>query len=528
MRSRSEASKKKAKPQKSDRKRRQEEEEANAVSQREYLIDVPNDPANEQMVLAAMMADTETCDRLLPLIPTEAMYAEEHRIIIEGLREMRRKKLTFDPVILARLAPDADIRILEQLPAARPDVPTEIDHFVTTLLWDFRRAQSARGPGAAYLDALQDPTVEPARMRAIARLVGESFEGDVGRGRYLRDSKEVIRQMMVRLRSRIAGEAYFPYGIDGLDRYENDTVRLRPGASPGTMTLVSALSGSGKSTFISHLAIGLAKQKRKVLFGAWEENAPTTMESLTTLYLGWSRSRVLDAKSNRLRTEGGDDWAPMTHEDEVEFEEAAHELAPYIRFFDNPFQRNSTSRGSEPTNDEHLDIIQEHIEESVTDVFIADLLARAMVDDRPSAEKHFLYRTVAILEETKVHGLFAHQQRAKDIEARVSKAPTREGIIGSGAWLDTPWTILAPHIPAKWKNVTDNTFELHILKQRNGPWPIGIEFEWVPDTGQISGGRSFNTKITGETSDPAFGDGKMGGVKKSTANWANRGKKRGR
>lgn len=523
MRTRSEALKKKAKPQKSDRKRRQEEEEEK-VSQREYLIDVPNDPANEQMVLAAMMADTETCDRLLPIIPTEAMYAEEHRIILEGLREMRRKKLTFDPVILARIAPDADIRILEQLPAARPDVPTEIDHFVTTLLWDFRRAQSARGPGAAYLDALQDPTVEPARMRAIARLVGESFEGDVGRGRHLRDTKEVIRQMMAKLRQRIAGEAYYPFGIYGLDRYEDETVRLRPGANPGTITLVSALSGSGKSTFISHLAINQAAQKRKVLFGAWEENAPTTMESLTTLKLGWSRSRVLDAKSNRLRTEGDDDWAPMTHEDEVEFEEAAHELAPYIRFFDNPFQRNAMRGDHEPTNDDHLDIIQEHLEESVCDVFIADLLARAMVDDRPSAEKHFLYRTMAILEETKVHGLFAHQQRAKDIETRANKTPTREGIIGSGAWLDTPTTVLAPHIPAKWKNVPDNTFEVHVLKQRNGPWPIGIEFGWNPDTGQITGGRSFNTKTVGETSDPAFGEGKVG-VKKKPSNWGSKGKR---
>lgn len=473
--------------------------------QREFQIDVPNDPVNEQVVLASMMVDTVTCDRLLPMFPAEAFYAEEHRIIREGLAEMRRKKLTFDPATLARIAPDADMRILEQLPSARPDVPDNLDFHVDTLLWDYRRAQATRGPIATLLEVIQNPKEDPARVRAVARLVGECFEGDHGRARFLRDPKEIVRQMMTRLRSRVEGEAYYPFGIPGLDRYEDGTVRLRPGAGPGSLTLVTALSGSGKSTFVAHLALQLARQRRKVLFGAWEENAPTTLESLTTLALGWSRSRILDGKSNRLRTEGGDDWEPMTHEELVAFEEMAHKISPWIEFFDNPFQRNATRTDREPTNDDHLDLIQEHIEESTCDVFIADLLARSMVDDRPSAEKHFLYRFVAILEECRVHGIAAHQQRAKDIETRVNKAPTREGIIGSGAWLDTAWTVLAPHLPAKWKNVPDNTFEMHILKQRNGPWPIGIEFDWDPDTGQISGGRSFNTKTTGETSGPEVG-----------------------
>ncbi len=490
MRRRSEA---KSKPQK-----REDE------PQREYTIDVPNDPVNEMVVLAAMMVDTETCDRLLPMLPAEAFYADEHRIIREGLAEMRRKKLTFDPATLARIAPDADLRTLENLPNARPDVPPNLDHHVETLLWDWRRAQATRGPIATLLDVIQNPKEDPARVRAVARTVGECFEGDVGRGRFLRDPKEVVRQMIRRLKDRIEGDAYFPYGISGLDKYEDDEIRLRPGASPGTMTLITALSGSGKSTLMSHLALQLGRQRRRVLFGAWEENAPTTMESLTTLALGWSRSRILDGKSNTLRTEGDDDWAPMTHDDLVLFEDTAHKISKWVTFFDNPFQRNKARLDREPTNDDHLDIIQEHIEESACDVFFADLLARSMVDDRPSAEKHFLYRMLAINEETKCHTIAAHQQRAKDIETRVDKRPTREGIIGSGAWLDTFWTVIAPHIPAKWKNVPDNTFEAYILKQRNGPWPIGIEFGWDPDTGQISGGRSFDVKTTAETSDPAI------------------------
>lgn len=490
MRRRSEA---KSKPQREEN-----------VPQREFTIDVPNDPVNEQVVLAAMMVDTETCDRLLPLFPADAFYANEHRAVREALAEMRRRKLTFDPATVARLAPDVDIRILEQLPQARPDVPDNIDFHVDTLLWDARRAQATRGPISSLLDAIQDPKESPERVRAIARQVGQAFDGNYGRARYLRDPKEIVRLAVAALSRRAAGEAYYPYGIHGLDYYEDGTRRIRPGAAPGKMTLVTALSGSGKSTLMCLLALQLARQRRRILFGAWEEDAPTTIESLTVMALEWSRSRILDGKSNTMRTEGDDDWGPLTHDDLVLFEETAHKISSWVTFFDNPFQLQRSRLARNVTNDDHLDIIQDHLAESGADVFFADLLHRCLVDDSPSAEKLALYRMLAITQEQKVHTIAAHQQRAKDIETRDNKRPTREGIIGSGAWLDVFWTVLAPHLPAKWKDVPDNSLELFILKQRNGPWPIGIEFGWDPDTGQITGGKHFDVKNAVETSE-AFG-----------------------
>ena len=114
----------------------------------------------------------------------------------------------------------------------------------------------------------------------------------------------------------------------------------------------------------------------------------------------------------------------------------------------------------------------------------------------------------------------AEQQRSSDL-----------GIIGAGAWLDTPRVVLAPHLPAKWKNVPDDTMEIYVLKQSKGPWPIGIEFDWEPDTGQISNERSFNVReAPADSSDGAFGIAPVSGKPKAKgrANKAFAGKPRRR
>lgn len=495
----------------SEAKREKEYRESKDKLQ-QWSIDIPNDPINEQVILAAQIVDPEVRKRVVKLFPSDAFYAPQHQAIQAALAELERRKLAYDPATLQRLSPDVDVRILETLAASRPDVPDNLEFHLDTLAWDWQRARATQGPLSAFLEAIQNPKELPERTKALARAVANSFEGSTGSGKFLRDPKEVVRQAITKLRSRVEGEAYYPFGIEGLDYYEDGTRRIRPGASPGTISMVTALSGSGKSTLTGHLILGSARQKRKVLVGAWEEEAPVTIELLATLSLGLSRSRILDGRSNRLREGSGNDYEPLSNEEIIIIEERMHQISRYVRFFDNPFQRGKTKTGRESTNDDHLDIIHEHLEESGCSHFFADLFARCLVDDSPSAERNALFRLLAITQEQQVHTTIVHQQRAKDIETRVDKRPTREGIIGSGAWLDVCWTVMAPHLPAKWKRVPDNTMELYILKQRNGPWPIAIEFDWTPDTGQIANGRSMNIDIKGETSDEgAWGES---GVKK--------------
>lgn len=465
-------------------------------AKRDWEIDVPNDPVNEQVVLAAMMADDETCRRLVNL-PPSAFYAKPHHAVFVGMQKLIEKNLAFDPAVLVRLNPEIDIRVVESLLVSRPDVPPNLDFHVETLRWDHHRASVAQGPLASFLEALQNPKETPDRQRALARAVGDAFNQTVGASAFLRKPEEVIAEMMKRIHERVAGEAVYPFGIEGLDNWEdgrkNDkdedisgTPRIIPGAAPGMATMITAMSGSGKTTLAGHAILGLARQRRRVAVGAWEVRAPMTLELLTTMSLKWSRVRMLTGKSNALGPS-----EPMTHEELVAFEEQAHKISRLVTFIENPYSRRSRGSGQRPSNDLHLDILEEHLEMSGCEAAFYDLFDRILVDRTPNDEQEALWRMLEFTERLQIHSVLVHQQNMKGDEVRKDMKPNIKGLKGSTAYVDAAALILAPHLPARWKNVPDDTQEIYILKQRFGP-PSAVGFDWDPDTGQISRGRTMD------------------------------------
>lgn len=473
---------------------------------KEWVVDIPNDPVNEQVVLAAMMvADPETCDRLLSRAPVDSFYSKSHKQVRAVIGEARRKGLReMDPATLGRLDPEVDIRVLERLPELRPDVPDNINFHVDTLMWDWRRAQATQGPVQSLLESLQNPNEEPERVRSIARQVAAAFEGDHGQARFLRDPEQVISEAMTSLRRRAAGEAFYPFGIQDLDFDEGGGRRCRPGAMPGLTTILTGMSGSGKTTFAAHMILGLYHQNRKVLVGAWEVRAPMTLELLATLELGWSRSRTLDGKSNTVQTDN-DGYAALTEEELEAIEREMRNISRYVRFVENPFTRGSVRGGDRRSNDDYLDILEDHIEASGAEVVLLDLFDRVLCDRRPDDEQEAIWRVLEMANKLQVHNVLVHQQLVKGDQVRADKKPSLAGLKGSSAYVDAGAIILAPHIPARFKAMTDDRFELYGLKLRYAP-PFAIEFEWEPDTGQIANGRTFDANDTLDAPDEAFGE----------------------
>jgi replicative DNA helicase len=477
---------------------------------REWQIDVPNDPVNEQVVIAAALVDEEARAKLLKQLPPDAFYAEPHRAIWTSLGEMQRRKLAYDPATIARIGGDSvDVRVLEQLSMARPDVPPNLPFHTETLLWDWQRAKATRGPIATLLEAIQNPKESRHRVAAIARQVADSLAGAVGAGRFIRDPKELIREQMAKVRARAEGQARFPFGIDGLDNFEDGTPRLTIAAAPGKVTMLTGVTGGGKTTIAANLTLGLARQKRRVNYCAWEVDPGLSIETLAVISLEWSRSNLLQGQNIHRQQ--------LTHEELVTLEERMHAISKYVSFMDNPFRRGSSSGGGErESNQRNLDVVQQELEESGAEVAVFDLWARVLVHDGPSDEQQALFRTQAMAEELQMHFLLLHQQRSKDVEMRPDKRPTREGIKGSGALIEVPDTIIAPHIPALWKQCDDNTLEMFVLKQRFGKWPLGIEFGWDGDKGLITGGRSIPYDQPGEGGDEFldFAPPKKGGKRR--------------
>jgi len=210
-----------------------------------------------------------------------------------------------------------------------------------------------------------------------------------------------------------------------------------------------------------------------------------TLELLTTLSLKWSRVQILNGKSNRLAKDH-----PLTNEEMVEFEERAHAISRRVTFVENPFRRGSVRSEGRVTNDDYLDILEHHIEASGCDVALFDLFDRVLRDRTPNDEQEAIWRMLEIANRLQIHQVLVHQQLIKGELVRKDNKPSLQGLKGSSAYVDAGALILAPHLPARWKNVPDDTIEIYGLKQRFGP-PFAVEFDWDPDTGQFSNGRTM-------------------------------------
>jgi replicative DNA helicase len=437
------------------------------------VIQIPHDPFNEQIVIAAVLASARVRAKLVPSIHPDLFHSKGHPQIWTALRACLDKGL--DPSIeaLRQLGGKAiDAGYLQRLIEERPQAPPNMNHHVEVLKWDHARAEAARGPVSALLSSLQDPTTEPARVRALGRQVADSFEGHDGG--WMHDPAQLVREQMAEVRARREGQALYPFGIEALDNHKDGKPRLIPGAKPGKTTLITAVSGAGKSTVTSQLMLGIARQRRRVLYGAWEQGGGVTLELMALQSLSWSKTRALTGQ--------------LTVEEEDQLQDRMLAISRYVRFWRLPFGRDAGS--DDWTNNAALDAIRGQIADSACDVAVFDLFERCLAETRPEQERRALYRLATIADETQVHNVIVQQLRLKDVEQRADKRPTREAIFGTAAWTEVPDHILAVHNPALFKAVDNDLLYIYILKQRYGVWPQAIEFDWAPEKGLISNGRT--------------------------------------
>lgn len=458
---------------------------------------IPFDPVNEVALVAAALSDSAVLDSLLRRLLPDHFLARENREAWTALGELRRRGLYVDQSSLAAVSGDAVAAYVEGVREAG-GVHGNVEWHVQNLLWDAARVTAARGPVPSFLEALRDPKSEPERVRSLARQVASSFEGYEDR-RYLHDPKCLVREQMLEVEQRVGGHNSYPYGLLGLDLYDpaedNGRRRMIPGTAPGQITVLTGVSGGGKSTVVANMALGIAfpsgiesgEPGRRVVYGAWEMRGGMTLELLSCISLGWSRSDLMEGVGR-----------VSTHEGRLLLEERMHRVASRIRFMGMPFRRKP---GEKPSNDRNLDLLQGYISDSGCEVFIGDLWKRCLRDTTPDAEEDALIRQQAMVEDLRVHAILLQQQRLKDVEQREDKRPTREGIKGSGAWVEVADTIIAPHRPALWKRMDDNKLEVLILKQRYGKWPLAIEFDWDAERGSVLGGRPIEYERPGEATE---------------------------
>ena len=485
------------------------------------VVSVPIDLLGEQVVLAAAIVSDDRRAGLVRRIAVDQFQHADHKALWGALGELVRRGLVWSPQTVSSIFGDAvNVDYAEQLAATFAEVPVDLDHHVDRVQWDAARANAARGPVAALLEVLRDPRGSPERTRSLGRQVAEAL-GEYRDRRFLRDPSAVVRSMAEELAQRASGIAVHPYGIEGLDVKEDGKARLIPGAKPGKVTVITGVSGSGKSTISIRVGLGQARRRRRVLYGAWEMTAEESLELMAVMSLAEQDFRdQLGLPVSRSALMEGSASAEMAEAVRLR----GQEIGQYVRFVDNPFGRVRGEKRDASANDRNLDLVHQMISDTGADVFVADLFERCLRDTDPDDEKHALFRMQAIAEETKCHAVLNAQQKLKEVEQRDDKHPTRDCIKGSSAWVDIADTIFGPHRPAQWKAVPDEVVEVDILKQRYGPWPMRVELEWAPDRGWF--GKGTTVPYTKETVARAEGVGELNFTNEDGAPPARKGRRR--
>jgi replicative DNA helicase len=447
------------------------------------------DPVNEIVIIAAALVSHEVRARLVKALPVDSFFAKGHPEAWAAICELDRRGLAYDPMTVRQISNNkVDTNYLDDIIRMRPELPPNLDHHIEVMRWDRTRVEVIKGPLSGLVEAIRDPLTDQEVIRRNAEQILTTLKAS-STHRYLRDPQVLAREQMAAIRARRGGAACFPYGIDGFDVYGegerlddgtdvSGTWRLVPGCAPKGTTVITGVSGSGKTTVTANIALAQANLERRVLFGAWEQGSGMTLEMMAAHSLGISKKRLMTGQ--------------ISDAEEAAIELEMDRLGAYVRFFEIPFGRK---QGEKILNDRALDTIQEYIGASRCDVAIFDLWRRALRQFDPDEEECALYRQQAIAQETGIHQILIHQQRLKDLEAREDKQPTREGLKGSGAWVEVPDTIIGVHRESLFKAVPSDQIRLLVLKQRFGVWPLAVDLDFDPDTGAMTNGRSASYAV---------------------------------
>ena len=440
----------------------------------EGAISIPVDSVNECALLTAALVDESARNSLADRVSADLFSADNHSTIWAAIVEMRRQGLDYSPEVIRRITGREDLAAYcNRLVEDRRAPPANLRHHVNLLYWDRGRIEAARGPLPSLLKALKDPSTRPADVQKLAEELAGCLKQSGGYRRYIRDPDHVAKEAKALHGIRV------PYGIEGFDDYEDGSPRVVLGAAPGKVTIVTALSGAGKSQFCRALALAQANMGRRVAYGAWEMGSSTMLGLMACSTIGLNRTAFVAG------TLSSDDV--KAHAAEVD------RLKTLIRFFDLPVGK---VRGQRRTNDEVLDDIHGMLLDFGCEFVIFDLWHLAFSFRFESEENEALTRQQAIAQETNVHCVLAHQQRLKDVEQSADPKPGRATTKGSSRWVDCADTMIGVNLPHLWKPVPPTVIELPLLKQRYGRWPLGVEADYDEHTGNFWGCRSVEYRRT--------------------------------
>lgn len=441
-------------------------------------IDVALDQGSQIQALAFALEDSKARARLIALgVDGDSFTISEYYELWKIVEYGHEKGVELDQGTVAALVEDPNLVGLAQgIRAHRPPDGNLLD-VVERLRWNagVKLAAESVPPFAELLRKRS----RPEETLKAARAIVQALDGARPYGRRHASNAEAVARRLDVIKLRRISKKRYPFGLEGFDvdegEPEGSTKRYRTtvGTAPGKVTVLTGLSGNGKSTVLANVVLAQVETGRRVLYGAWEDDQEDVLELLGAIRAGVNLTRLTVGE--------------LDEEEEELMGLAMKEVGESVVFMPNPLEKVRKLRYR---NDEALDLIHSYAEESSADFAVFDLWARAFSFGAEQEEAEALYRQQAIAKATSCHCLLVQQQLLKSVEKREDARPTREGIKGSGEWTGIADTILGVYRQDLYKNVPAGKLEVTILKQRRGRWPLNVEFDFDPEYGRLSNGHA--------------------------------------
>lgn len=410
---------------------------------------------NEQVLLAAVLADEGQRRRFMPRIRPDLFVDPAHKALVEALRDLDRRGVPYAADTVVQLSGGVvKYKYLETLEddfGGLPDANLEVHLGILSNSAAKERAREAFEELYGALDDAHSPLEEVEEAAAkILRAVREKSGLDaVRRGRALREDWE--RDLVEAAAGR--GENFRPFQFSGLDD------ELYEGMKPGNVTVVAARPGMGKSTWASNFLLRQTLRGRRSLSLPIEPGTDAVIEQMACARARISSEKVVKAPDQ------------LTKEDLFSLKRAAREILD-----SDLIDLNDTVVS--------LDELESIVAVEDYDVVLIDLWEYLMDDLDPRVVTQALRRLKFLAKRRSFHAIVIHQ--IKRIKRIKNPRPQLHELKNSGGYEEVADLVLLLH-RAKYynKRVEKDVLEIDVAKQRRGPQNVRVGFEFYPEVCRV-------------------------------------------
>jgi len=426
------------------------------------------DLANERVVLATMIHDAKERRRLMVSIRPNDFGDQRHRIILRGLTALDRAGMAWSEDTFQTLVGGADFGGFAYLRAIEAEYQPNrnVDYHLDRLRLDAAKFELLRDHVPKLVELCEDPKVPGDALAGALRVAGDR----VGRNalRNIQRGGAVVDAYYETMRMRsIVGSVFEPSGNVILDSM------LGAGFAPATVSLIVGRPGMGKSAFVSHLVRWRVRNSKRTYLGAWEMGRDDYLDSMIAAEAGIPAERYTKHTKH------------LSDQEKLRIADAA-ELFRNDCFVieENPFihLEQSTDKWADQNerNLDHVESVVAALSQEGFGFFVFDVVGKALRDRREQAVTQALIRIrESIAKRYGVHICLVHHLNRQGVEG----PPSLEHIKNAGAFeeeLDLIFGVDRPMIRApksRRRNMRD-TLDLYCLKQRRGPFPFCVRYDF--------------------------------------------------